>query len=182
MDADRFAKYWGDSTPRMHIPGFTHPVQDFTLEDVLDLTGYIPPKKKKKQSQYSRGGGGGSYQIQPSFVDGDDFGDEGDNPAEKDTASTQTGCVVPLEERLNRMNEDQIDYDLIAVLVKTLLQGKEDDGSILVFLPGASDLLEDELCALLLSHRFRGLIVCHFFVLMRLPFIASVVTVIFRCW
>ena len=27
MDADRFAKYWGNCTPRMHIPGFTHPVK-----------------------------------------------------------------------------------------------------------------------------------------------------------
>jgi HrpA-like RNA helicase len=24
MDADRFARYWGTDTPRMHIPGFTH--------------------------------------------------------------------------------------------------------------------------------------------------------------
>ncbi len=45
MDADRFGKYFGGSTPRMHIPGFTHPVRDFTLEDVLEMMGYIPPKK-----------------------------------------------------------------------------------------------------------------------------------------
>ena len=54
MDADRFAAYWGENTPRMHIPGFTHPVKDFTLEDVLHVTGYIPPKKGKKKSRGSR--------------------------------------------------------------------------------------------------------------------------------
>ncbi|KAL7543887.1 hypothetical protein ACHAXR_013327 [Thalassiosira sp. AJA248-18] len=134
MDADRFAKYWGGSTPRMHIPGFTHPVQDFTLEDVLEMTNYIPPKKKKKRSQYSRGGGGGGGS---SFVDGDDFGDEEEGPGE---SSLPVICAVSLEERLKRMNENEIDYDLIAVLIRTILQTKEDDGSILVFLPGAGEI------------------------------------------
>lgn len=139
MDADRFARYWGTSTPRMHIPGFTHPVQDFTLEDVLDMTNYIPPKKKKNQQK--RGGGGGSYQIQPSFVDGDDSGDKEDDPAEKDDISSlPVTCAVTLEQRLKRMNENDIDYDLIAVLIKTLLQTKDDDGSILVFLPGVGEI------------------------------------------
>eukprot|EP00579_Thalassiosira_antarctica_P027774 CAMPEP_0202007050 /NCGR_PEP_ID=MMETSP0905-20130828/11633_1 /ASSEMBLY_ACC=CAM_ASM_000554 /TAXON_ID=420261 /ORGANISM="Thalassiosira antarctica, Strain CCMP982" /LENGTH=1614 /DNA_ID=CAMNT_0048564925 /DNA_START=88 /DNA_END=4932 /DNA_ORIENTATION=+ len=137
MDADRFAKYWGNNTPRMHIPGFTHPVQDFTLEDVLQMTGYVPPKKQKKQqSQYSRGGGrGGNYQIQPSFVDGDGgFGDD------EETSSMPVTTSVPLEERLKRMDENEIDFDLIAVLINSVLQTKVDDGSILVFLPGAGEI------------------------------------------
>jgi HrpA-like RNA helicase len=50
LDADRFATYWGTKTPRLHIPGRTFPVVDFMLEDVLELTGYIPPKKGKKKS------------------------------------------------------------------------------------------------------------------------------------
>ena len=136
MDADRFATYWGDTTPRMHIPGFTHPVLDFTLEDVLEMTNYIPPKKKKQQSQYSRGGraaGGGSYQIQPSFVDGEELGDDDgrDSHIEKNSSKSMA-CAVPLEERLKRMSQDEIDYDLIALLIQTILQTKNDDGSMLV--------------------------------------------------
>ncbi|KAL7550933.1 hypothetical protein ACHAWF_014139 [Thalassiosira exigua] len=137
MDADRFAKYWGESTPRMHIPGFTHPVKDRSLEDVLELTCYIPPKKKKKQQQRGR-----SYQIQPSFVDGDDYDDDEDRPLDSGP-SLPLSCPVPLEERLKRMT-DEIDYDLIAVLIKSLLQSKEDDGSILVFLPGAGEIDQTE--------------------------------------
>jgi HrpA-like RNA helicase len=38
IDADRMAAYWGTGTPRMHIPGRTFPVSNFTLEDVLKLT------------------------------------------------------------------------------------------------------------------------------------------------
>ncbi|KAL9179142.1 hypothetical protein ACHAXT_000184 [Thalassiosira profunda] len=143
MDADRFAQYWGAGTPRMHIPGFTHPVEDFTLEDVLEMTNYIPPRKKKKQQHYPRGGGGGKgYHIQPSFVDGDDVGDDGDeeDPEEKDASASPAACAVPLEERLKRINESAIDYDLIAILIQTLLNTKDDDGSILVFLPGAGEI------------------------------------------
>lgn len=140
MDADRFAMYWGEGTPRMHIPGRTFPVQDFTLEDVLEMTCYIPPKKKKKQSQYFRGDSGGSNQNRSSFVDGDDPGDDANSPVGTGSNSTPEVCVVPLAERLKRINEDEIDYDLIAVLIKTLLQRKDDDGSILVFLPGAGEI------------------------------------------
>ncbi len=122
MDADRFGKYFGGSTPRMHIPGFTHPVQDFTLEDVLEMTGYIPPKKN-----------GG-------HVKRNDFRDEEDVPSERNTSVTRVACPLPLNERLKRMNENEIDYTLISVLIKALLQKKEDDGSILVFLPGAGEI------------------------------------------
>ena len=141
MDADRLANYWRSdevtNTPRMHIPGFTHPVKDFMLEDVLQMTGYIPPKNKKKKPLYSRGG---KYQVQPSLVD-DDFDDEGEDTTDNSRIESRPeDCVVPLEERLKRMNEKEIDYDLIAVLIKTLLNTKEDDGSILCFLPGAGEI------------------------------------------
>ena len=142
MDAERFALYWGKNTPRMHIPGFTYPVNDFFLEDVLAITNYVPQKKKKNGSRYN--GGGGKYQIQPSFVDGDtadsDDDNQDENPAEKGVDNRSDTCTVPLEERLKRMNQHEIDYDLIGVLVKTLLRTKNDDGSILVFLPGAGEI------------------------------------------
>ncbi len=125
MDADRFAKYFGESTPRMHIPGFTHPVQDFSLEDVLEMTGYIPPKKN------------------PAHVKRDYFQDDEDGPSERNTSLIPVTCAIPLNERLKRANENEIDYNLISVLVKTLIQRKEvegDNGSILVFLPGAGEI------------------------------------------
>jgi ATP-dependent RNA helicase DHX57 len=121
MDADRFAKYFGEKTPRMHIPGFTHPVQDFMLEDVLEMTGYIPPKNLKSHS----------------FVKRDTFQGNKNGP---DTRLASMECAVPLDERLKRMNENEIDYSLISLLVKSLLRTKEDDGSILVFLPGAGEI------------------------------------------
>lgn len=128
MDADRFAAYWGRNTPRMHIPGFTYPVQDFTLEDVLEMTAYIPPRKKKRGFRLGRHQ---HHDDEPENCDDEDV---------KAASSGPTECVVPLEERLKRMDENDIDYDLIAVLLRTLLQTKRDDGSILVFLPGVGEI------------------------------------------
>ena len=45
LDADKFARYYGNC-PVLHIPGFTFPVKEFYLEDVLQMTGFrFAPKK-----------------------------------------------------------------------------------------------------------------------------------------
>ena len=118
MDADRFAAYWGKNTPRIHIPGFTYPVQDFNLKDVLSLTGYIPPKKGKKKS---------SAPFQ--------------NPADDDQ-TINSEPQTNLEDLVQRVQENIIDFKLIAALVKELVENKayDDDGAILVFLPGAPEI------------------------------------------
>lgn len=132
MDADRFASYWGNQTPRIHIKGFTHPVKDFMLEDVLKVTGYIPSKKKSNTK-----GGSGSYQIQPSFIDGDTIDSDDDDEVED---SKNPSISISLEDRVKRMDTNDIDYNLIAVLIEHILQTKTDDGSILIFLPGAGEI------------------------------------------
>lgn len=124
----------------MHIPGFTHPVKDFMLEDVLQMTGYIPPKKgtSRKGDQ-----GNSFYQIQPSFVDGDTLGTNCGNTfntSETEQSLRTSAKPISTEERIKRMDPNVIDYDLIAVLIEFLLRSKEDDGSILVFLPGAGEI------------------------------------------
>ena len=110
----------------------TFPVEDFTLEDVLEMTAYIPPRKKKR-------GGFRVGRHQHHDDEAEDY-DENDDNDVKAASSGPTECIVPLEERLKRMNENDIDYDLIAVLLRTLLQTKRDDGSILVFLPGVGEI------------------------------------------
>lgn len=119
----------------MHIPGFTHPVKDFMLEDVLTMTGYVPPKKKG-----NKGRGAGNYQIQPSFVDGGLDPDDDADASEADERAQTNSLPVSLEERMQRMDSDNIDYDLLALLLDSLVRSKNDDGSILVFLPGVGEI------------------------------------------
>jgi HrpA-like RNA helicase len=39
LNAEQFAKYYGDC-PCINIPGFTYPVEEYYLEDVLEMTRY----------------------------------------------------------------------------------------------------------------------------------------------
>lgn len=148
LDADRFAGYWGPSTPRLHIPGRTFPVVDFMLEDVLALTGYIPPKKGKKSFFRS------NYQNQrkpnpwadSERSDDDDEGDstletEGDNSVKLISSGTNAPRhTIPIEELVKRVDESHCDFDMIGQLVKSLIQTKDDSGSILVFMSGAPEI------------------------------------------
>lgn len=122
LDADRFASYWKGDTPRMHIPGRTFPVTDFMLEHVLSITGYIPRRRKCVQ--------------QDPAVD-DDF-DESDGEAKE----TPDAGMIQSSELLKRVDETDIDYDLLATLVQYLVEHSDQasDGSILVFLPGAPEI------------------------------------------
>jgi hypothetical protein len=39
LDAEKFARYFWNC-PVLHIPGFTFPVKELYMEDVLELTGF----------------------------------------------------------------------------------------------------------------------------------------------
>jgi len=151
LDADRFAAYWGNSTPRMHIPGRTFPVQEFFLEDVLTLTGYNPPKNRRRNFN------GGVHQPRPRKStprEDSEISDKGEDDVEEkeDVQNDTSGETniksginqVPLEERIRRVDETHIDYDLLGQLVKCLIRDKTmgTDGSILVFLPGVPEINE----------------------------------------
>ncbi|CAJ1930609.1 unnamed protein product [Cylindrotheca closterium] len=143
LDADRFAAYWGDKTPRMHIPGRTFPVEDFFLENVLDLTGYIPPKKKKKRyfNSHSQPRQRKSTPWNDSEMSDPEDQEEEDNEESKSSGNFG-GHVPPLEERVKRVDESSVDYDMLGQLVRYLIQKNAmgRDGSILVFLPGAPEI------------------------------------------
>ena len=52
LNAELFSKYYG-GCPMINIPGFTYPVEEFYLEDVLELTGF------EIRGKGGGGGGGG---------------------------------------------------------------------------------------------------------------------------
>jgi ATP-dependent RNA helicase DHX57 len=150
LDSDRFAKYWGGAVvPRMHIPGRTFPVTDYLLEDVLEVTGYIPSKKGKKKSFPRRNFFKQNRKSTP-WDDSELSNEEEDEDEEPEEASDPTvkrntgnvGNVPPLEERVKRVDETRIDYDMLGVLIKHLIQNNTmgKDGSVLVFLPGAPEI------------------------------------------
>jgi ATP-dependent RNA helicase DHX57 len=150
LDADRFAEYWGSNTPRIHIPGRTFPVTDYMLEDVLSITGYIPRKngrkknlirgyqRPRKSSPWNDSERSDEEEIdissETSDITGTDLSTKGDAKSHSHN--------IPLEELIERIDESRVDYDLLGQLVKQLVNKKDskDDGSILVFLPGAPEI------------------------------------------
>ena len=145
LDADRFAAYWGENTPRMHIPGRTFPVTDYFMEDVLRLTGYIPPKKGKKKPL------GRHFPLHKKkstpWADSEKSDDESEDDKARETKRTISskildGPVISIEDLIKRVDEANIDYDLLGHLIKQLILNREvgDDGSILVFMSGAQEI------------------------------------------
>jgi len=150
LDADKFAGYWGSKTPRIHIPGRTFPVTDYFLEDVLSATGYIPPKNKNKKKRWQGNNNQRPKKSNPwadsersDDEDGDDDGaDDNDDGGASNSGPGGAGHSIPIDDLVKRVDESDLDYDLLANLVRYLVmnKGPEDDGSILVFLAGAPEI------------------------------------------
>lgn len=135
------------------IPGRTFPVQDYMLEDVLSITGYIPSRKVK-----GKGSSGSRSHDRPRrstpWADSEASDVEPEEEEEEqeraETAEQKGGGGsgggsshgIPIDELVDRIDETNVDYDLLARLVKHLIVNKDptDDGSVLVFLPGAPEI------------------------------------------
>uniref|UniRef100_A0A4W4FLM5 RNA helicase n=1 Tax=Electrophorus electricus TaxID=8005 RepID=A0A4W4FLM5_ELEEL len=130
LNAEKFSKYF-DNCPMIHIPGYTYPVEEYLLEDVVEMLRFRPqhqdrrprfprsflqnqwtrPEKEAQEAEYR--------QSWPCFARSlrDRFSDD----------------TIEALERLDE--DDKINLDLIVALIRHIVMN-EDDGAILVFLPG----------------------------------------------
>lgn len=67
IDTTLFSKYFNDC-PVIEIPGRAFPVQNYFLEDCIELTKFIPPADTRKR----KGGGGGDDDESTIGDDGDE--------------------------------------------------------------------------------------------------------------
>jgi ATP-dependent RNA helicase DHX57 len=121
-EAQLFAGYFENNKtlpPVISIPGFTHPVQDFFLEDAIEATGYQIGKSSK-------------WAKKRSAKDEDKIIDLGPNYSES------------TEKTMSIIDESAINVDLIEALVLSILLNsrqrsdqKNSLGAILIFVPGA---------------------------------------------
>ena len=94
----------------MHIPGRTFPVKDYMLEDVLQATGYIPPKNKKK----NRWQGHQKPRKATPWNDSEKSDEEGESAdeAEKDEPSgpvrTCPSHSISIEDLVQRVDETDL--------------------------------------------------------------------------
>ena len=126
LNAETFSKFFG-GCPTAAIPGRAHPVREFRLEDVLQVTGYEVQEgsdfalKKKKKS------------ITPPRS----------KASLKKLFSEYKSNVI---NSLAIVDESVINYELLAALLEYITLN-HDEGAILVFLPGMQEItkLVDEL-------------------------------------
>ncbi|NXB82002.1 DHX36 helicase, partial [Donacobius atricapilla] len=131
LNAEKFSEYF-DHCPMIHIPGFTFPVVEYLLEDVIEKLRQVYTPEKTDRRQHWRKG----------FMQGRVSRPEKE---EKEEIYRQQwpGYLRQLQGRysastidaLEMMDDDKVDLDLVAALIRHIVL-EEEDGAILVFLPG----------------------------------------------
>uniref|UniRef100_A0A8C2FZE7 RNA helicase n=1 Tax=Cyprinus carpio TaxID=7962 RepID=A0A8C2FZE7_CYPCA len=111
LNAEKFSKYFNNCS-MIHIPGYTYPVKEYLLEDVVELLGiYVRPEKEQSEAEYRK--------SWPCFT-----------RMLRDRYSDSTIDALEMMD-----DDDKINLELIVALIRHIVM-KEDHGAILVFLPG----------------------------------------------
>ncbi|TMS07709.1 ATP-dependent RNA helicase DHX36 [Larimichthys crocea] len=130
LNAEKFSRYF-DNCPVINIPGLTFPVEEFLLEDIVEMTRYRPqnqdrrptwkrgfwqgrnarPEKEEKEAEYKESWPCYARTLQGRYSDN----------------------TIQTLEMLD--NDDKIDLELILALIRHIVLS-EEEGAILVFLPG----------------------------------------------
>ncbi len=142
LNAESFANYFG-GCPCVHIPGFTYPVKEFYLEDVLEMTKYdlLPelPKEsssgdnvpiwKKKRNPRRYMSDEKEKRIYEDFI----------MPHVRNLEASGQYSPRVISTLRHRECEKKINHKLIATLVQHIHR-REDEGAVLVFVPGWEDI------------------------------------------
>ncbi|KAL2610391.1 hypothetical protein R1flu_028964 [Riccia fluitans] len=160
VDPTLFVRYFRQDVKAdpciVNIPGFTYPVQELYLEDALDLTGY----KIGRNSRYAMKKKNGSTadfsdltaSIEKMSTAVDEEMDNWESLAEdqsKEEAISVDDYSESTKQSLSIVDQSIINYELIELIVCSILQreapfdggGPEgQEGAILVFLPGISEI------------------------------------------
>ncbi|KAI0076064.1 P-loop containing nucleoside triphosphate hydrolase protein [Panus rudis PR-1116 ss-1] len=110
-----FVDYFNNA-PLLTIPGFTHPVTDIYVEDVLPLLPYRPAS------------GRGSKRLSDA---------QNQELDEYKTRGLDEDVINAIH---NITKSDRIDYELVAAIVNHIVKTAEDRAGILIFLPGVQEI------------------------------------------
>lgn len=163
LNAASFQKYFGGEKvcPMLSVPGRTFPVQEFYLEDVLEMTeyviddtnaAYIPYESVQNSTQIKISGRGGTSFSQKIFWEASDNSGKSKRSTGDKAVSGGDGEEVEYSERtlksLDCIDSSVINYELIQELIEHLvketelvaLSATQQSASILVFLPGLNEI------------------------------------------
>ncbi|KAJ8301741.1 hypothetical protein KUTeg_020728 [Tegillarca granosa] len=127
LRSEQFSAYF-NNCPMLNIPGFTYPVTEYLLEDVIEMTGYMPTQTNIKQNRYPKW-----KRERKEERDEQQWNLEAWSRSLAGKYSTRT------IQALQNINNDQVDCDLIVSLIRHISL-KLEEGAILVFVPGWSEI------------------------------------------
>uniref|UniRef100_UPI00358F2A3E ATP-dependent DNA/RNA helicase DHX36 n=1 Tax=Myxine glutinosa TaxID=7769 RepID=UPI00358F2A3E len=134
LNAEMFSSYFGDC-PISHIPGFTFPVKEFLLEDVIQMISYHPQQQgdpKRRRNGFMRG-----RQRRKDEEEKEREYNEKKPQYLQYLVGKYSEDTIRTIEALDE--DDAIDTQLIGELIKYIVLN-EKEGAILVFLPGWEDI------------------------------------------
>lgn len=129
INADLFSKYFGNA-PTIHIPGFTHPVAELFLEDILEKTGY------SIKSEFDNFEGNSRKRRRQKDTKKDPFTElfeEVNIDSQYGSYSTST------RKSLEAWSGLQLDLGLVESTIEYICR-HEGPGAILIFLTGWDDI------------------------------------------
>uniref|UniRef100_A0A8C8YID8 ATP-dependent DNA/RNA helicase DHX36 n=1 Tax=Prolemur simus TaxID=1328070 RepID=A0A8C8YID8_PROSS len=129
LNAEKFSEYFGNC-PMIHIPGFTFPVVEYLLEDIIEKIRYVP-EQKEQRSQFKRGFMQGHVNRQEKEEKETIYKERWPDYVRELRRKYSASTVDVVE----MMDDDKVDLNLIAALIRYIVL-EEEDGAILVFLPG----------------------------------------------
>ncbi|XP_038057794.1 ATP-dependent DNA/RNA helicase DHX36-like [Patiria miniata] len=130
LNAELFSEYFG-SCPMTNIPGFTFPVLEYWLEDVLQMTKYKPPEQREKREPIWMKFRRGKRYREDELKKEQEF-KEKFNGYIKEISTTYPEEVVYY---LQNMDHEKMDIDMVSTIIRHICLNKAE-GAILVFLPG----------------------------------------------
>ncbi|XP_053247085.1 ATP-dependent RNA helicase A isoform X1 [Podarcis raffonei] len=114
IDTTMFCEYFFNC-PIIEVFGRTYPVQEYFLEDCIQMTKFIPPPKDKKKKDKDEDAGEDD-DANCNLICGDEYGPE-------------------TKRRMAQLNEKETPFELIEALLK-YIETLNAPGAVLVFLPG----------------------------------------------
>lgn len=124
LNADQFSRYF-NGIPTIEIPGFTYPVEEYYLENILGMISFHFPEPKRSYS------GRKQRSIDPIF----------NNyvlPYVNDLEKSQL-CPKSVTSQLKNPESENLNINLIAEVIYHICK-TEPEGAILVFVPGLSQI------------------------------------------
>ncbi|XP_023153570.2 ATP-dependent DNA/RNA helicase DHX36 [Amphiprion ocellaris] len=130
LNAEKFSKYF-DNCPMIHIPGLTFPVEEFLLEDIIEMTRYRPQNQDRRPS-WKRGFWQGRHSRPEKEEKEAEYKESWPCYARTLKGRYSDNTIEALE---TLDGDDKIDLELILALIRYIVLN-EEEGAILVFLPG----------------------------------------------